>query len=93
MDMSSYRLSFINSLGLPSPPPLRVRAGTHEDARIAQGQRVQRVYLMLLTKAGVNFVMLRQGQITMGDSKVDMDLVAQLWNDAQLLVQCGRDLH
>lgn len=72
-------------------PPSRIRHGSHADVMAARSRRTQRIYLALLVEAGVDYVMVGGGQIAMGD-KVDMFLVAQLWDVAAMLVHSGKDL-
>ncbi|RWP84767.1 MAG: hypothetical protein EOR11_20110 [Mesorhizobium sp.] len=95
--MSHYRLDFISSLAAPATfaPRRTIWYGTEADLVAAKGDRIKRIYLVLLTEASVPYSLEANGGIRYdGDAGngANMDLVASLWNDATLLVSTGRDL-
>lgn len=92
--MSRYRLDFIEGLGGPllTPPPRRVRFGTTRDLRDARIERRHRVYLVLLTEAGIRYVIQANGHVRVDADAGDMAGVADMWNYAEFLVCSGRDL-
>jgi hypothetical protein len=96
--MSHYRLSFLEGLGVPDfttaqPPRKRIWQGTQADLHAACRDRVTRMFRVLLDRAAIKYAVGPDGILRYGDKGVEADLVAQLWNDANVLVSHGKDLH